>query len=543
MWTIDYQGEPDSEPEAPDAGAALVFPREILDAHGARVLNPATAPLGSGSVVPDSTVYHADMVLVPTQVLADRSVREWFTAALGELGLEPHLPEDTGNDPGAEPLQWRAVVLRVTRGVAEVDAWAVVQHLRTRLPVDSPVRGLDEISRRILEFGGRIGLNHLLVGSAVIGGEPVTDGHGLPGDTPGRAGFGYATRCPVQVVWPKPVPDPAFTGRAPVVALIDSGSAKHDWFDWRDEPWQGHQFLVSSKAQQKIVNGTPVNAARPQQVPAIDGHEDRPVSGRPLLGLVNAQAGHATFEAGLIHQLAPEARILNLRAMFADGLVSEHALHLALEYVLELVEANQRDPDTGLFVDVVSLSCGYFNENRDDRVYTQSVERLVDEIRSKGVMVVAAAGNYAATKAFYPSGLAGIPDQEKRPFERAPIFGVGAKNPNGSIAIFSNGGAAIKYYAPGAMLISTFPPGIRGSAEPELELRGTRNGRPWIRESYDPDDFRSGFALWSGTSFAAPIVAGQVLAHLIRDHGAQLADVSADAALTRGTAIVKKLQQ
>ncbi|WP_204043351.1 S8 family peptidase, partial [Acrocarpospora phusangensis] len=320
-------------------------------------------------------------------------------------------------------------------------------------------------------------------------------------------------------------------------------SARHDWFDWRDQPWRDAQFMVSSEAQQKIIKGTPVNTARNTPIPVIEGHEDEPVTGRPLLGLVNAQVGHATFEAGLIHQLAPDARILNLRAMFPDGLVSEHALHLALEYLLELVVASQRDPATGLFVDVVSLSCGYFNESSDDRVYTQSVERLVDEIRSRGVMVVAAAGNHAATRAFYPSGLAGIPDKEPRTYERAPIFGVGAANPNGTIAIFSNGGEAIKYFAPGAMLVSTFPPDIRGSAGPEMEIRGKRNGRPWIRASYDPDDFSSGFALWSGTSFAAPVVAGQVLAHLIGDHGSQLADVSVDAALTRGKAIVEKLQK
>ena len=34
------------------------------------------------------------------------------------------------------------------------------------------------------------------------------------------------------------------------------------------------------------------------------------------------------------------------------------------------------------------------------------------------------------------------------------------------------------------------------------------------RESVDPDDFSGGFALWSGTSFAAPIVAGRVARHL-----------------------------
>jgi hypothetical protein len=34
------------------------------------------------------------------------------------------------------------------------------------------------------------------------------------------------------------------------------------------------------------------------------------------------------------------------------------------------------------------------------------------------------------------------------------------------------------------------------------------------RQTIDPDDYRGGFAAWSGTSFAAPYVAGRIAAAL-----------------------------
>ena len=45
---------------------------------------------------------------------------------------------------------------------------------------------------------------------------------------------------------------------------------------------------------------------------------------------------------------------------------------------------------------------------------------------------------------------------------------------------------------------------------------GTRADRLGMRrETIDPDDFTGGFALWSGTSFAAPYVAGRLALALV----------------------------
>jgi subtilisin family serine protease len=71
----------------------------------------------------------------------------------------------------------------------------------------------------------------------------------------------------------------------------------------------------------------------------------------------------------------------------------------------------------------------------------------------------------------------------------------------------------VNLYAPGTSVLSVFP-----SFEGGLQA-GSRNDRAERRrQSLDPDDFdngdEGGFAVWSGTSFAAPFVAGSVAAKL-----------------------------
>lgn len=76
--------------------------------------------------------------------------------------------------------------------------------------------------------------------------------------------------------------------------------------------------------------------------------------------------------------------------------------------------------------------------------------------------------------------------------------------------MFSNTGDWVTTYECGASVLSTIPP-FEGGLEPAA--RWTANGK--TRETIDPDDFTGGFALWSGTSFAAPLVAGKIAAKML----------------------------
>ena len=103
-----------------------------------------------------------------------------------------------------------------------------------------------------------------------------------------------------------------------------------------------------------------------------------------------------------------------------------------------------------------------------------------------------------------------------------PLISVGALNPDSSTALFSNDARWVTAWAAGAAILSTFPTDINASRSPQISLPAhpaseTPAGRPLAgdRAALDPDDYSGGFALWSGTSFSAPLVAAHIAASLL----------------------------
>ena len=105
-----------------------------------------------------------------------------------------------------------------------------------------------------------------------------------------------------------------------------------------------------------------------------------------------------------------------------------------------------------------------------------------------GVSVVCSAGNDATARPMFPAAFApwadgkgGVPASTNA----VPIVSVGALNPNGTDALFSNAGPWVRAYAPGAARdehpAATFQGGLEPTARSEAYMR--------VRESIDPDDF------------------------------------------------------
>jgi subtilisin family serine protease len=177
-------------------------------------------------------------------------------------------------------------------------------------------------------------------------------------------------------------------------------------------------------------------------------------------------------------------------------------------------------------IDVLSLSLGYYHEDPDDHLEDAPLRLVLQELGRLGVAVVASAGNQTTTEPLYPAAFSG---QTELPFDpaRVPLVSVGALNPDGTVAYFSNDGPWVGCWRPGAAIVSTMPTDIVGELQPRAKL--TYEGH--VRSTIDPDRFKGGFGAWSGTSFAGPVLAGQLAARLAADP--TLPDVDVQAGVAR----------
>lgn len=516
-----YFPPPERQPSQEERTAAQPPPalsEALLERHGARVLRASEAVTRPGARAPETTVYRHGTLLVPEDLLQQGAAGQ-LNEILQPLGLAvvppTRLTEIVGYDIGADSPLYRlprSVALRRTEGAGRVDSWDALQ----------AVRAAAERGPHRLPGFERIGLEHLLVGSALAGvgtlGGENSPTHGGPATSSpfNRPQQDLSGRLPVQVVLPEP-PRPKVKGRRPLIAVLDTGYAPHPWLPMAERkpgtatpgtPTPGRalpgtalpdEFIVVDPELQRLIYRVGVDEKTKGVVPSvpIDGHLDGPAIGNPLTGEIDSHFGHGVFIAGLIRQLVPDAQVLMVRVMHPDGCAYEGTVAAAFAWLQDQV-------DRGLLtIDAVSFSAGCFPETPDEFVRMSAILAPIRGLLEAGVPVVAAAGNYATSRRFFPAALAA----EQRPASWAPMVAVGALNPDASVSHFSNQAAWVTCYDSGAALVSTFPVTTDGGVQPTLRV----DSFPRRRATIDLDGFTSGWALWSGTSFATPVVAAQLV--------------------------------
>jgi hypothetical protein len=208
------------------------------------------------------------------------------------------------------------------------------------------------------------------------------------------------------------------------------------------------------------------------------------VTGTPEpLGLVGPHyGGHGTFVAGVLRTMAPRASV-NVRKLFVwHGAILEDELASALQAALAA------GPH------IISMSAGMTTYGGGVPL---ALESVCQGIQASVTLLVAAAGNDCSpTELFYPAAFA--PNNNR-------VVAVGALDAsNTAQAGYSNTGPWVSVFAQGSDLVNGYPPGAYVYQEPPMV------GQP--NAIFGP----AGLAQWSGTSFATPLVAGLVAAHMSR---------------------------
>jgi subtilisin family serine protease len=270
------------------------------------------------------------------------------------------------------------------------------------------------------------------------------------------AWHGYVVQPAAQIIRLQDAQNGFRIGGTGIVAVIDTGvDVNHPvlsavlipGYDFtRNQPGASEWLDVSG-----LENGYTDNNSQDQQ-PGYVQQSTAAVLDQSTAAVLDGKDytafGHGTMTSGLVHLVAPNAKILPLKAFSSDGTGELSNIIAALYYAVQH-HAN-----------VVNMSF--------DLTYSSpALNQAVTYANRAGVVLVAAAGNEGTSAPVYPAALNGY------------VVGIASTSNWDSRSSFSNYGSRdVWIAAPGENIVSTFPGGTYASA--------------------------------SGTSFSSPIVAGTV---------------------------------
>ena len=335
---------------------------------------------------------------------------------------------------------------------------------------DSSLLNVTDSLKRVRDQNFSAG--HVGVAACQGAAHPDTGGHQHPGgDVVVKQSEGP---IPTSVANPTAAPG---EGRSDVlVAVIDTGIAQLQ---------HGDGWLAQ----------VPRFVGSVDPLDAFPASPSPPAPGSPPLasgnGYLDFAAGHGTFVAGLIQSVEPEARIRAYAALDSDGFGSELAVACAM---IQAYKDGAR---------IINMSLGVRTVDGTPPFAIQAALDAIAALSAGGdpPVFVAAAGNFGDDVRVYPAASAGV-------------ISVAALDADGDPAAWSSRGDWVRFSTVGEGVVAPYVAGIR-----EPDFGGATFPFP-------------GWAMWTGTSFAAPQIAG-ALARICRTDG-----VTASEAVTRlaGTA-------
>ena len=239
-------------------------------------------------------------------------------------------------------------------------------------------------------------------------------------------------------------------------------------------PWSGSDgYGVSvSIVDTGLIPGA---AARHAWLTGVRGDQEDPYTtdgeGHSVLA---PYAGHGTFGAGVLRCVAPKASV------YVEGAFNNAGADYESKLLSNLEDALDRDPDILVFTFASAT-----HRDQSLKTFDELYDRRIS--RTKGLVVLAPAGNDGTSRPRWPAA-------------HPAVIGVGALAANGrQRAHWSNYGRWVDVYAPGEDLVNAYPDGTYVCSEP-----------PNVDERRE----FHGMAMWSGTSFSTPLVAGLIAARM-----------------------------
>lgn len=197
---------------------------------------------------------------------------------------------------------------------------------------------------------------------------------------------------------------------------------------------QGYNFINNTP------NGSEMGDVNESSAAVLDGGSPAPaVVNSSTIAVVNESSaavldggpysafGHGTMTAGIVHLVAPTAKIMPLKAFSANG----------TGYLSDIIRATYYAVANG--GNVISMSFSFSS-------YSQEMAKAINYANKNGVICVASAGNSGEDITVYPAGL-------------KHVMGVASVSDLDTRSSFSNYGPDVWVSAPGEGIISTYPYG------------------------------------------------------------------------------------